>query len=247
MKNKWDSFMSSAGFYVTMAVCLAVAGVSGYFLLLDKDDPKPTESTVPPVQETASSTTTTEIVAAEEPEEKPVAIVETMSPDSVKVEVEVVSPIDEEVEEDTEDAVAEEEVPSLVVSPLEGEVLTVFSVDELLYNETLGDWRIHDGVDISAKPGTTVLAACAGTVYAVEDDTMMGTTVVISHADGYQTTYANLQETPTVEIGDSVSAGQIIGAVGTTAMAESSQNPHLHFSVTKDGDAVDPDVFLNQK
>ena len=47
-----------------------------------------------------------------------------------------------------------------------------------------------------------------------------------------------------MKVGDTVSAGQIIGAVGTTAAAESAQPPHLHFAVTRDGDAVDPDQFL---
>ena len=101
-------------------------------------------------------------------------------------------------------------------------------------------------MDISAKPGTTVLAACSGTVLAVKNDPMMGTTVTIGHDGGYQTTYASLQTRPTVEAGDTVSAGQIIGAVGTTAKAESGQSPHLHFSVTKDGDAVDPEEFLKR-
>ena len=49
---------------------------------------------------------------------------------------------------------------------------------------------------------------------------------------------------PNVEAGDPVSAGQIIGAVGTTAAAESGQ-PHLHFAVTKDGKAVDPNEYLS--
>ena len=136
------------------------------------------------------------------------------------------------------------EPPRLVVEPLKGEVLMAFSVDQLVYSPTLADWRTHDGVDISAKPGTTVLAATAGTVASVEDDPLMGTTVVIDHAGGYTATYANLQAKPTVEPGDLVTAGQIIGAVGTTAAAEAAQSPHLHFSVTRDGEAVDPSEFL---
>lgn len=118
-------------------------------------------------------------------------------------------------------------------------------MDELIYNPTLEDWRTHDGVDIFAKPGTTVLAACSGTVSSITDDAMMGTTVVIDHDGGYQTTYANLQATPTVQEGDTVSAGEIIGAVGTTAAAETAQGPHLHFGVTLDGEAIDPQEFLN--
>ena len=71
------------------------------------------------------------------------------------------------------------------------------------------------------------------------------TTGWIQHSGGYETTYANLQVEPAVETGDTVSAGQTIGAVGTTAAAEAAQGAHLHFSVAKDGEAVDPDAFLN--
>ena len=118
-------------------------------------------------------------------------------------------------------------------------------MEELVYSPTLGDWRTHNGVDIAAQQGTTVLAASAGAVLSVTDDPLMGTTVVIQHSGGYETTYANLQAEPAVETGDTVSAGQTIGAVGTTAAAEAAQGAHLHFSVAKDGEAVDPDAFLN--
>ena len=58
-------------------------------------------------------------------------------------------------------------------------------------------------------------------------------------------TYANLQAKPTVEPGELVTAGQIIGAVGTTASAEAAQSPHLHFSVTRNGEAIDPAGYLD--
>ena len=90
------------------------------------------------------------------------------------------------------------------------------------------------------------MAASAGTVLSVTDDPMMGTTVVIGHSGGYETTYANLQTEPLVEEGETVSAGQAIGAVGTTAAAESAQGAHLHFAVTREGEAVDPQAFLDQ-
>ena len=49
-----------------------------------------------------------------------------------------------------------------------------------------------------------------------------------------------------VAAGETVSAGQIIGAVGDTAAAEAAQEPHLHFSVSRNGEAVDPDTFLER-
>ena len=140
-------------------------------------------------------------------------------------------------------APAAAEAPRLIVEPLRGEVLTAFSMEELVYNQTLGDWRTHDGVDIAADSGAAVLAACGGTVQAVTEDPLLGTTVVLAHDDGYQTTYANLQPHPDVAAGEEVSAGQIIGAVGSTAAAESDM-PHLHFAVSRDGKAVNPGEFL---
>ena len=72
----------------------------------------------------------------------------------------------------------------------------------------------------------------------------MGVTVTLSHEDGYHTRYANLQPEVPVRPGDAVSAGQIIGAVGSSAAAEANQPPHLHFSVAQNGDAVDPAEYL---
>ena len=122
-------------------------------------------------------------------------------------------------------------------------MLTAFSMEELVYNPALGDWRTHDGVDIAAPAGTAVLAACAGTVLSVEEDPLLGTTVVLDHGDGYQTTYANLADKPDAAAGDKVNAGEAIGTVGTTAAAEDAA-PHLHFAVSREGKAVNPQEFL---
>ena len=128
--------------------------------------------------------------------------------------------------------------------PCTGTISKNYSPDELVFSMTMNDYRTHDGVDIAAASGTTVLAACNGAVLAVEEDALLGTTVVLEHEGGYQTTYANLQAAPPVEAGELVSAGQILGVVGTTASAETAQGPHLHFSVSKDGAPVDPGEFL---
>ena len=240
MENKLRSVLSGTGFYVLLAVCLIVAAVSGWFLLFGTDS-APEEEAPPPA---AVSAPARDVYVPEPedtggPEDEPSAEVSAPAP----VEVEIV-PAMPEVPVDDTPVIAQE--PRLVVEPLKGEVLMAFSVDQLVYSPTLADWRTHDGVDISAKPGTTVLAASAGTVASVEDDPLMGTTVTIDHEGGYTTVYANLQAKPTVLPGDLVTAGQIIGAVGSTAAAEAAQSPHLHFSVTQDGEAVDPSEFLGR-
>lgn len=234
MEHKLKSVLSGTGFYLLLAVCLVTAAVSGWFLLFGRDEPAQ-EETPPPAA--VSAPVENAYVPEPEPEED-----EPPVEASAPVEVEIV-PTMPEVEVDSTPVMAEP--PRLVVEPLKGEVLMAFSVDQLVYSPTLADWRTHDGVDIAATPGTTVLAATSGAVASVEDHPLMGTTVTIEHDGGYTTTYSNLQAKPTVEAGDPVTAGQIIGAVGTTAAAEAAQSPHLHFSVTQNGEAVDPTSFLN--
>lgn len=233
MERNLKSILSGRAFYATLAVCLLAAGVGGSYFLLREPAPKE-EIPEPPVH-TQVSAPTVEITVPEEPD-----TVETLQPAPVE---ETPAPMPE-IQIDDTPVVAE--APRLVVSPLQGEILAAFSMDALVYNETLEDWRVHEGIDIAAKPGTTVLAASSGTVLSVENDPLMGTTVVLEHAGGYQTTYANLQQRPNVKAGDSVSAGQIIGAVGTTAAAESGRSPHLHFSVTQEGVIIDPNEFLKR-
>ena len=237
MEHKLKSILSGTGFYLLLAVCLITAAVSGWFLLFGRDEPA-VEEAAP--QAAVSAPVESAYVPQPEPEpEEDESPVEASAP----VEVEIV-PTMPEAEIDDTPVMAEP--PQLVVEPLKGEVLMAFSVDQLVYSPTLADWRTHDGVDISAKPGATVLAATAGTVSSVEDHPLMGTTVVIDHAGGYTTTYSNLQAKPTVQPGDLVTSGLIIGAVGPTACAAAAQSPHLHFSVTRDGEAVDPSEFLNR-
>ena len=154
-------------------------------------------------------------------------------------------PIEEaSVEPIVEPTVKPEELVPQVISPLDGTTVTVFSTTELMYDETMADWRTHNGLDIQAAEGDSVKTAADGTVLSVKDDELMGTTVVIEHADGYTTQYSSLMAEPPVGEGQHVNAGEIIGCVGTTAAAESNMGAHLHFSVAKDGKTIDPSEYV---
>ncbi len=146
--------------------------------------------------------------------------------------------------EPVQETLEPEELLPQVCSPLDGTTVTVFSMTELMYDETMADWRTHDGVDIKADEGDAVKTAAAGRVKEVRYDDLMGVTVVIAHADGYETQYSSLQQEPPVEQGKTVKAGDIIGKVGSTAAAEGDVGPHLHFSVSKDGKVVNPSEYV---
>ena len=119
-------------------------------------------------------------------------------------------------------------------------------MEALCYNPTTRDWRVHNGIDIAAEPGSEVCAAADGTVYTVYEDETMGTTVVIRHDGGYVTKYASLAEDVKVSAGQSVKSGDVIGTVGCTALLETAIGDHLHFAVTCNGEAYDPNEFLSE-
>ena len=138
------------------------------------------------------------------------------------------------------------EKPALkTAAPVAGQTVAEYAVDCLSYNQTTRDWRTHSGLDITAQEGTQVRAAAAGTVYSVYDDEELGRTVVITHDGGYTTRYGSLSQEVMVSPGDAVTLGQPIGTVGTTALLESALEPHVHFSVTCNGENMDPREFLN--
>jgi murein DD-endopeptidase MepM/ murein hydrolase activator NlpD len=155
-----------------------------------------------------------------------------------------------EEEAPAEESASEEENPDAVdaavwVWPLEGQVVSAFSADNLSYNAALKDWRTHSGVDLSAQLGDPVAAAHAGTVIAVRDDVLLGKTVTMDLGDGLTASYSNLNQDVSVSSGDTLSAGDPIGTVGETAAGEHNDTPWLHFSLEQDGQAVDPLSYLS--
>ena len=141
MENKVKNVLSGIGFYGTLAVCLLVVGVCGWVLLQDREDPLPQQAVTPQVP-------------VSQPVEMPevrLPTVETLEPAPVPVPPKETKELPE-VEVDHTPVAAE--APRLVVAPLRGDVLTAFSMEELVYSPTLGDWRTHNGVDIAAVPGS---------------------------------------------------------------------------------------------
>lgn len=143
--------------------------------------------------------------------------------------------------ENTENAV----LTGAVVRPLNGEIINAFSDGELVKSKTLGVWKTHDGIDISGSLGESVKSMAEGTVTSVENDPMLGVTVVIDHGSGITGYYSNLAAEVSVSEGDTVSAGTVIGSVGQTAEGEICEEPHIHFAVKKNGSWVDPAAILS--
>lgn len=130
------------------------------------------------------------------------------------------------------------------IMPVEGEVIKKYAKEELVYSETLQEWIIHTGIDIKAEKTSVVKATQSGKVTAIKNDPRYGLTVTIEHSEGIKSIYANLLTAEFVSVGDEVTKGQTIGTVGDTATFEISDEPHLHFEILKDGEAVDPNLYV---
>lgn len=100
--------------------------------------------------------------------------------------------------------------------------------------------EMHTGQDISAPPGTPVIAAGSGQVEFAGTQNGYGNVVIIAHGDGLTTRYAHLSAIET-EVGASVERGQMIGRVGSTGR---SSGPHLHYEVRVGENPVDPRRYL---
>ncbi len=130
------------------------------------------------------------------------------------------------------------------IKPVDGDIVRDFSVETLIYSETLQEWTTHTGIDIKADKTTVVKSAEAGTVKTIKNDPRYGLTVIVEHANGFQTVYSNLLTSEFVVEGEKVEKGQSIGTVGNTAAFEIAEEPHLHFEILKDSLQVDPNIYL---
>lgn len=208
----------SAYIYLALAICILTALTIGIFTM--SYDNKVPSISIPEVSlpKTQSQSPISNTSSAPSQSEAPVGGNESNVPDTIENRPMYVNPIEN------------------------GEIKKDFSIDALVFSETMKDYRVHTGVDIAASKGTPVHAYADGTIAEIKNDPFYGTTIVIEHSSGMQTVYKNLDtEIPqAVKVGNAVKAGDIIGAVGETAIIESADEPHLHFEVRLGSEYVDP-------
>lgn len=127
------------------------------------------------------------------------------------------------------------------VSPCDGFVTREFSPDVLVYSPTMYDYRVHMGTDIACELATPVKAISGGTVTEVCDDSLLGKSVTIESGDGLIICYRNLSDALPQEIteGAVIKTGDIVGAVGKTALSESAEEAHVHIEASLNGEFFD--------
>ncbi len=132
--------------------------------------------------------------------------------------------------------------------PVSGKLYKDHDATLQVYSATMGDYRVHLGLDIATEAEAPVFAAADGKVEKIWEDALMGTCVAISHGDDLLTIYKNLAKDLKAGIkeGVAVTCGQQIGIVGDTAILEMADEPHLHFEMTAGGLSVDPMDYFDK-
>ena len=238
--NKLGDFVLGKGFYIVLFLCVATIGISGYYLM---------NSFTPGMERPAAGTP--EVVL---PDESGVTQKDTPPLAQAKPKPAEEPPVEpNKADKPQTPAPAQQPVPvtptasTVYAWPVEGEILRDFSVETLAYDQTMGDWRTHSGMDIAAAAGSDVLCMGDGVVKSVFEHDLMGVTVVVDHQNGVVSTYANLEAEPLAAAGQEVERGTVLGRVGATALAESALPSHLHLEVSRDGTPADPAELLPER
>ena len=139
-------------------------------------------------------------------------------------------------------------LPTEFLLPVSGVLRSVHDADLQVFSPTMGDYRVHLGIDIGTVAGASVSAMADGTITQIWDDVRMGRCMAVKHGGEAYTIYKNLTaEHPSgIVVGATVKAGDVIGTVGESAMVEIAEEPHLHLEMTVNGIQVDPTEYLSE-
>ena len=228
-RNEKKSPKKNAGFYIALAICvvaIAAAAWTTYGSVLQYSDLQQESSE----QENSENIEAGKDVSGEKYDN-------SSTPTESSTEL---SEDSEKTSENSDTSTTETVLDTTRVSPIEnGKVTKVFSPQNPIYSKTTSDWRIHNGIDISASEGTPVRAITGGTVKSISKDSMLGNVICINHIGGYTAYYCGISDTPVVSEGNTVSTGDTIGYVSTVP-SEMLDDSHLHLAVMLENEYIDP-------
>lgn len=244
--NKVKKFLLSKGMYMVAIGCVAVVCLSGLYIARKfGGEGNGVSGTQAPASSTKEAQNVVAVPTRKNETPGATATSTPMTTPTTGAPVNV-SPATSNPPTSTPGPTQENTTPTILLQqPVEGETLTDYAMDKLVYNKTLDEWRTHSGVDIAAPLGTEVKAAADGKVVDAKKDPRLGYLIILEHTNGFKTIYANLKEDANVQIGDIVVCGDVIGWVGATAPFEYAEDAHLHFEVLLNDVCTNPQDLMN--
>ena len=234
--NRIISFFKGKGFYLALALCILAAAASSFWAIrnvmrgVDQLDAQKQREESAWQQPDAAVNNPASDVPQTTPQ--PSAV-----PPSSSSQQQASSP-SAAGQSDSGTSAASSALPAASYGlPVNGEVLLAFSGDDLIYNETLGDWRTHNGTDYACASGNSIQAAAAGQVTAVYSDALWGGVVEVTDADGRIWKYCGV-DSAAVQQGAAVATGDLLGKAG--AIPTEAGTLHLHLECLDGETWLDP-------
>lgn len=215
--------------FSVICLCIIALGLIVYFSTQSTDNAQVNEAT------TVKQTETTEV-------QKRVTVKETTTQSETTAAQSEESTTQKTTQATTEQATMEAgdtntPYKSFYKYPCEETIIAGYT-EELVKNDTMGDYRSHTAIDFKCAQGGKVVAINDGLVLSVENDNLLGKVVEIDHGGKLVAKYCGLN-TVNVSEGDYVTIGQTLGTLGTVPFEVNSES-HLHFETTLDGKKVNP-------
>lgn len=250
-------FARRKSFYIVLGLCAVAIGISGYILFFtggeEQQEPTPSARQNTTTGQQVSGEARDVTVPKAEPEEPKPQEQEPQQPSPA------VQPEPDEVPEPPAQTTVSQPKPDTVevsnpvpvtepvfTFPVRGaEVQRSYSGAQLVFDETMGDWRTHNGTDFACDEGDEVMAVLDGAVERIYQDGMMGTCILLDHGAGLQSLYCGVTAADGLREDQSVSAGQTLGRACGGILGESAQQCHVHLEMWESGQLIDPMSVLN--
>lgn len=251
--TKMKTFLRDKGFYLVLAVCIVGASAAAWLTAnktLDSieennrkiveqnvaGEEKPWKDSVPLEIPSSASAAAQEMLPGINKPQQSATLQSPASSSTVSTELS-----DADSEQLKPEQRLEQSPYTLPMASLA--VIQPYSKGELVKNKTLNVWRTHDAVDLKGEPGSSVTAVSDGVITTIGTDPLWGGFVEIKHPDGCTSSYSGVTVDKGLKKGANVKGGQKLGALGDIP-AEISMEPHLHFSIKKNGNFLDPGLYL---
>ena len=168
--------------------------------------------------------------------EKYTESIENVDTNNLEVATASVENAAKEIKEENEnkDALAIVNNIKLSVLPVTGRITSRYGERSSLRRST------HTGLDIACTTGTDIKVVSNGTVTFSGKKGSYGNLIIIDHGNSVETWYGHCSKLY-AKVGDTVTAGDVIAAVGSTG---NSTGPHLHFEIRIDGECVNPQNYV---
>lgn len=132
---------------------------------------------------------------------------------------------------------------SLLLWPVDGNILLSYSMDKTVYFQTLDQYKYNPALVIAGAEGDQVICGAPGIVKSIDVTAQTGTTINIDIGNGYELFYGQLKEVP-VKVGDMVEAKSVLGYVNQPTKYYSVEGCNVYFEMRKDGQPVNPMEYL---